>query len=595
MQFKDVYMSQFTTGTTCYSGVRNSRCKNLRLATENHVLAVRLIPPNEDGDNSETKTIDVQVSCENLPHYGDSTSMICVGFSQWDEQLQALAMVDPVQMEDPLLQESPHLYHPPSIDKEDSMSVVSHAYSVPDSSASVLAPNHRRSGSATAASSGTMTSSTASVSTATTSNTSNNNTSNSNNNAPTHKKTNSEPSGGTDSTNTVGFSLPPVSTIKKARLVLQNGDEKYFVFVDFRPLCPCIVRWGKNKEKVGIWVGSAEDSQLRLYVPQTEGGGDRVLQLCPLPEEHFTVDSPIMALDFSSTPNNNDGDDTIHTLAIACQDGTIHLMSWKGDGFDDLNSFTMIVDGPLVCLRLEQQEHSLHVVIGSLCGYVCQLVKRENKTWEGPFMVVQGFWNEAVEAEDSVLAVHSTCGGGLDNDNEYIAIGTHSGRCLLYCRRKQLEKYEKVWECVLNYCIHGIVMVLSKSSSGDDGANRMLRLVVTTRRSLHVFELEKDNTIESSRTEGMVNTEVTSNAMPSYSADLAKERLLKLLPAKHETSTITEGTVTSSVTEDAALENKQDNLGQQEDNGVQMEKKASSQPPPTDDADSGSPPSSGDK
>jgi hypothetical protein len=179
-------------------------------------------------------------------------------------------------------------------------------------------------------------------------------------------------------------------------------------------------------------VESAEDTQLRFYVPQQDD--DRMPHPRPLPEEHFTVDSPVMALDFNSTVENKD-DNAINTLAVACQNGTIHILSWKGDDFDDLNSFKVIVDGPLVSLQLQQpqqQHYSLHVVIGSLYADVCQLVRMQNQIWEGPSIIVQGFWNEALEAADSVLAVHVWDDDDLDD--KYIAIGTHAGRCLLYTR-----------------------------------------------------------------------------------------------------------------------------------------------------------------
>jgi hypothetical protein len=329
----------------------------------------------------------------------------------------------------------------------------------------------------------------------------------------------------------MGSALPQVSTTvpKKARLVLQTPQEEYFTFLEFRPLCPCAVKWGKNKETVGVWVGSAEDAQLRFYVPQQDD--DRMLHPLPLPEEHFTVDSPVMALDFSTT--QKDDDKPMNTLAVACQNGTIHILSWKGDDFDDLNSFKVIVDGPLLSLQLQQpQQHPLHVVIGSLCGYVCQLVRKERQIWEAPSMVVQGFWNEALEAEDSVLAVHVWD----DDDDKYIAIGTHAGRCLLYTRRRLRQTYDKVWECLLPYSVHGIVV--PKNNNDDVAtANRILRLVVTTRRSLHIFQLTNDDRGGEPDPGNVTDAEmVPAREAPRYSADLAKQRLLELLPDLSDTT-----------------------------------------------------------
>ena len=100
-------------------------------------------------------------------------------------------------------------------------------------------------------------------------------------------------------------------------------------------------------------------------------------------------------------------------LTGACQDGTIQLLTWKenpskekgGIDFPDLSSFKVIVDGPLVTLQLQSYPNYLRVVIGSLCGYVCQLVRPttslNSTSWEGPSMIVEGFWNEALESDDS--------------------------------------------------------------------------------------------------------------------------------------------------------------------------------------------------
>ena len=473
MEFEEIFTSQLTTATTCYSGARNPNCQTLRLATESHVLGFAIV---EDIGNKteESKDERFQLSCDCIPVI-IGTNSICVGFSQFDDTTQALAMVDPERLQD--FQEIPTLHQPPTNDKDDSMSVLSNANSVTDT----LSVNRRPSNDA------------GSTSTANT------------NPVPNHKKSNSDISGSAS----IGIevenkTVQETSSTPKARLVLQTPNSEYGTTLEFRPLCPCIARLGEGT--IGIWVGSAEDAQVRFYVPSTIDSNQQQLTPLVLPEEHFTVHTtPVMSLDFL---NNNDQS----TLAVACQDGTIQLTSWRGSDFKDLNSYKVIVDGPLVSLQLQSNyaspSPSIRVVVGSLCGYVCELVKHEQDVWEGPSMIVQGFWNDTIEAEDSILAVH------VFND-QYIAIGTHSGRCLLYQNRnpyrQRQSKYQKVWESLLPYSVHSILVPKNSDSS-------VLRLVVTTRRSLHVFQLR-----------GPLSAWNVPARSLTYSAALAKERLLGLL------------------------------------------------------------------
>ena len=102
----------------------------------------------------------------------------------------------------------------------------------------------------------------------------------------------------------------------------------------------------------------------------------------------------------------------------------------------------IIVDGPLSSLKLDKNRYTpLRVTVGSLCGYVCQLTyDSNNNSWEGPFIIVQDLWNPTINTEESVLVV--------DIWNNYIAIGTQLGRCLLYATHDS-ENYFPIWKVIL--------------------------------------------------------------------------------------------------------------------------------------------------
>jgi hypothetical protein len=364
----------------------------------------------------------------------------------------------------------------------------------------------------------------------------------------------------------------------------QEHHHSSSALLDFRPLCPCVARWknqslsrngggggrgddncpsnnndeasnnsnsnNNNKDIVGVWLGSADDATLRFYVPSlTEPSS---LVSIALPEEHFSVDSPVMALDFCTVHwqdderneyvvNKNDDNNkenngsspttiattttTMHTLAVACQDGTIQLITFRSQQQDsnktnnnnndiifvDVTSERLIVDGPLSSLKLDKNRYTpLRVIVGSLCGYVCQLTyDSNNNSWEGPFMVVQDLWNPTINTEESVLVV--------DIWNNYIAIGTQLGRCLLYATHDS-ENYFPVWQVILPYSIHGITIIKNNDAVRDTEGKCSMNLAVTTRRSFHLFAAIKGG--------------IKWRRKPTrdrYSPELARDRLLKIL------------------------------------------------------------------
>jgi hypothetical protein len=159
---------------------------------------------------------------------------------------------------------------------------------------------------------------------------------------------------------------------------------------------------------------------------------------------------------------------------------------------------TCIVDGPIASVQLTlhatADEQHLQLVVASLCGHVCELLYdiTSNPTvisqnaCRGPYMID--------DQTDSVLCVCAY--------NECVAIGTQSGQCRVYERLESSSssssrEYELQWYCQLPYCVHGVVL-FEKS------------LLVTTRRSVHLFQLRRH----------------------VYDVDLAKSRLEELM-VKH--------------------------------------------------------------
>lgn len=278
-------------------------------------------------------------------------------------------------------------------------------------------------------------------------------------------------------------------------------------------------------------------------------------------------------------------------LAISCQDGTIRFITFSPNAisngpvdsgavvgaFDSVQATTFIIDGPAVCLHLscsnhhchdstdvganqQYQGHPVYATIGSLCGYVTVLYtrdifgkvmetdalasetsssndndirKNDSISWEGPFIMAEGFWNQHLEAEDSVLAVHDVGRNGM------VALGTHAGRCFLYQavnksritsnRHSSFKSsqdvynngdddkygehhlYRRLWECQLPYPIHGICHLpnYNRSSSSDNNITPPLSLLVTTRKSVHLFTQQQPKIV--------------------YDASLAKKRIDALL------------------------------------------------------------------
>ena len=310
-----------------------------------------------------------------------------------------------------------------------------------------------------------------------------------------------------------------------ARLVLIHREKElhYAKSLDFRPLAPCIGslvckgEHGSNNDStkeatVGVWIGSADDTKLRFFrAHDTTGSLVEVPVNAELNEDNespMTFESPIMAIDCLTLPAikisgtesdpssiTNDGasaeeqeENQIkynNLLAVACQDGIVRLIGYSSTLQLEIQcreEYTVTIDGPIVniILTYKKETEKVEAVIGSLCGYVARFLKDANLNgksvkacWNGPYMVAEGFRTGA--QEDSVLVVHSW--------GDTIAVGTYSGRCLLYAQisSDDAQEYGQPFlDFQLPESIHGICHIPS------DDCNTLL--LVTTRKSVHLFQ-----------------------------------------------------------------------------------------------------------
>ncbi|KAI2505900.1 hypothetical protein MHU86_8499 [Fragilaria crotonensis] len=265
---------------------------------------------------------------------------------------------------------------------------------------------------------------------------------------------------------TVGQQGPDASVI-----VWKNVDTSYKIRLPCRLLAPTFSKVGDDHNI--LWAGSADDSELRCFQIYNQE-----IQSVKVPKLEAVM-SPIMSIDCYD-------DEKQHSLALGCQDGTVCIMSfscqWKEDqiSLETLTTHNVIVDGPIMSLHLTKTR----LLLGSMCGYVCQLLYTGD-VWEEPSMVVEQFlWDSRYEADDAVLAVEYWM--------DRIVLGTYSGLVQIHVPVGK-TMYAVEWSCRAPDAVHAIAHFQNK-------------LVVTTRTSMLMFE-----------------------AKATYSAERAKNRLQKIL------------------------------------------------------------------
>ncbi|GAX17173.1 hypothetical protein FisN_10Lh020 [Fistulifera solaris] len=266
---------------------------------------------------------------------------------------------------------------------------------------------------------------------------------------------------------------PPVTEAIALLMIrsLADSSVKFTKTLDYRPLSPLLCCFSDDCQ--GVWLGSSDHNELHLFVCRQSSAWQEY-DLSHMSE--FQLTSPVMSIDFCP-PN---------CLAVACQDGTIRIITFSSfDGlvFSNVTQQQVMVDGPIVCLSLRSLEANNQwlVTAGSLCGYAMEWrVDAKQPNVSNPAMIAKGFWNAAIAAEDSVMAICS-----LD---DRVLMGTQSGKLLLYGidHNQNLENRENsfkrhfrlLWQCQLPYSIHGLDFL----SNNDE------TLLVTTRKSIHIFQ-----------------------------------------------------------------------------------------------------------
>jgi hypothetical protein len=227
-----------------------------------------------------------------------------------------------------------------------------------------------------------------------------------------------------------------------------------------------------------LWAGSADDSDLRCF--RYDSSGIQRIRIQNYEKSQRVTTSPILCIAACDASDSH----TVSRLALGCQDGTVQIVTftWNDNilSVDDL--YKVNVDGPILSLCLT----SSRLLVGSMCGYVCQLVLTLN-VWGEPSMVVSDLWDERYQADDAVLAVQEWM-------EDRIVVGTYSGRVECHVRSPtQQNSYLREWSCRFPDAIHAL-------------SQREMKLLITTRTSLFCVE-----------------------ARQTYSVEQAKRRLIELL------------------------------------------------------------------
>ena len=332
-------------------------------------------------------------------------------------------------------------------------------------------------------------------------------------------------------------------TPSRAKILLRNRQtgQEYQQALSTRPLAPtlCLV----DNKHVLLWLGNADLNVLQLWYPSSLSSSslsssendhdhdqNRLVLYPNVPLEVATVTSPVMAVDVLLLENLHN---TTCALALACQNGTIQLSVFTiqcqvdNDAtehcsvvslqFTDIQHVSVVVDGPIVSVHLQNHLETIQAVAGSLCGYVCEMVySKHTRQWSRPYMVAEGFTRrrrrqqqrQQQSEEDSVLSVHAF--------ETFVFVGTFTGKCLVYEKTLQAsadDEYQLLWQCQLPYSVHQIV------------AMSTTRFVVTTRRSVHLFGGKRIH----------------------YDVELAHQRLCELLRERKIVPTVVESQVEATV------------------------------------------------
>lgn len=257
-------------------------------------------------------------------------------------------------------------------------------------------------------------------------------------------------------------------------------------------------------------------------------------------ESLLTLPSAITAIHTFVYWNSDNIEDSLLGLAMGGFDGTVRIVTFhfvsinvnhdnpsatSDDKLQVANTSQYIVDGPIASLSFQSftttspsilLNERMILYAGSICGFACSFSQSlEDPTrFERPILIVDGLWNPKLDDDDAVLTVCEFQYGGVESSNNVIAIGTYSGRILLFApawgqgnvcntlydaipdkeQKSNVEKQQQqqqqqqelfcFWHCTLPYPIHSIHV---------HSPNHLLpELIVFTRRSVHLFQCNVD-------------------------------------------------------------------------------------------------------
>mmetsp|Transcript_3665 Transcript_3665/g.6940 ORF Transcript_3665/g.6940 Transcript_3665/m.6940 type:complete len:318 (+) Transcript_3665:165-1118(+) len=243
-------------------------------------------------------------------------------------------------------------------------------------------------------------------------------------------------------------------------------------------------------------------------------------------ESLLTLQCPITAIHTFVLWNHHNVHESLMGLAMGGIDGTVRIVTFhffhKTNNNDQhalelrvANTSQYVVDGPIASLSFQSSTTTKSRIIlyaGSICGFACSFLQSvgDPTYFERPILVVDGLWNPKLEDDDAVLSVCEFHYGGVES-SKVIAIGTFSGRLLLFARKGQGRDHDVdtlsndiilddehsheqqpsqshpglycFCHCTLPYPIHNIHVHQS---------SLLPELIIFTRRSIHLFRCNVD-------------------------------------------------------------------------------------------------------
>ncbi len=237
---------------------------------------------------------------------------------------------------------------------------------------------------------------------------------------------------------------------------------------------------------------------------------------------HFP--SPVTAIDtIQLNEKDRNGDDiVVNYVAVGCENGTIRIISYSNalahseeetvshrhhnhhrhhedhkNSDDDKRSALhvfrtseFLVDGHVLVanFNISLVNNCLSLIIGSSCGFACsfhKFLEKDAAFQQNPQIIVQGLWNVKKKHDDHILSV-CVCGNVGFGSGESIAIGTMSGRVLLFVRQVNYwqigaSEYKCIWHVKLYHPVHSVSYIFDQYG--------FPALIVVTQKTIHLFNI----------------------------------------------------------------------------------------------------------